>query len=109
MDSNLVTITVRPVGSARQAYEVEISGGSRNGTRFQIRTTSPRRYLVVSLSGKYVLLRTNNAATAAARKRQNGHDRIVIDRRIIDAPAAAMIDTRLPAGVTEPGEGRIYR
>jgi hypothetical protein len=78
MNPNAVTIT--PVGSAGQSYDVR-----RGADVFRITTRSSRRFLVVSLRGRYVALRTDNPTTAEARRRRDPLDLIVIDRRVHDA------------------------
>lgn len=46
---------------------------------FRITTTSPRRYLVVSIRGQYTVKRTDNRRTAEQVRRQDPTDRTVID------------------------------
>lgn len=78
MNENAVTIT--PVGSAGQSYDVR-----RGADVFRITTRSRRRFLVVDLRGRFVVLRTDNPATAEATRRSRPLDRIVLDRRVHDA------------------------
>lgn len=75
-----MTVTITPVGSAGQAYDVQ-----QGVDVFRITTRSRRRYLVVDLRGRFVVLRTDNAGTAEATRRSKPLDRIVIDRRVHDA------------------------
>lgn len=77
--------TVTPIGTARKGYRVHTNSGS-----FDVRTTSPRRYLVVSLRGQHVVKRTDSRDTAERERRKDGVDRIVVDRRIVDAVAAQL-------------------
>ena len=86
-------VTVTPIGTARQGYRVQTGSGS-----FDIRTASPKRYLVVSKQSRTVLKRTNDVDVALRERHRDETDRIVIDRRIVDATAAGILDT---------GSGRI--
>lgn len=74
-----VQATVEPVGTARQAYRITIGPSV-----WQIRTTSPRRFLVVSVRGRYVVKRTNDIRVAENLVQANPDAYLLIDRREVD-------------------------
>lgn len=66
-------VTIERIGATGRAFRIRHSAGS-----FDIRTRSPRRFLVIDVIGQSVFKRTDNLKTAIAARNQNAR-RIALD------------------------------
>lgn len=91
------TVEVEPIGTARQGYRFTVDAGTWT-RRFDVRTASARRFLVVDLRSGAVAKRTSSESVArstVSRMIAMGHAAYALDRQEIGRKVEPLTDQEL--------------